>query len=136
MSGSNPNPVKLNRIEENPDPVFCCIFFYFVKFPDDRIYYQVRTTGFLMFLKDLEEKNSYRDDVMKHLWMWTYPGVWIRRQGRQGTSTDDNFLQPRNSTLNVSWTFPVERVSFHSNLKERQSQRMLKLPHNYTHLTL
>ena len=67
MSGSNPNPVKLNRIEENPDPVFCCIFFYFVKFPDDRIYYQVRTTGFLMFLKDLEEKNSYRDDVMKHL---------------------------------------------------------------------
>ena len=25
--------------------------------------------------------------------------------------------------------------SFHSNLKERQSQRMLKLPHNCTHLT-
>ena len=29
----------------------------------------------------------------------------------------------------------LEKVSFHSNLKERQSQRMLKLPHNYTHLT-
>ena len=28
-----------------------------------------------------------------------------------------------------------ERVSFHSNLKERQFQRMFKLPHNYTHLT-
>ena len=29
----------------------------------------------------------------------------------------------------------LEKVSFHSNLKERQYQRMLKLPHNCTHLT-
>ena len=29
----------------------------------------------------------------------------------------------------------LEKVSFHSNPKERQSQRMLKLPHNCTHLT-
>ena len=29
----------------------------------------------------------------------------------------------------------LENVSFHSNPKERQSQRMFKLPHNYTHLT-
>ena len=29
----------------------------------------------------------------------------------------------------------LEKVSFHSNLKERQCQRMLKLPHNCTHLT-
>ena len=29
----------------------------------------------------------------------------------------------------------LEKVSFHSNLKERQWQRMLKLPHNCTHLT-
>ena len=29
----------------------------------------------------------------------------------------------------------LEKVSFHSNLKERQCQRMLKLPHNYTPLT-
>ena len=28
-----------------------------------------------------------------------------------------------------------EKVSFHSNTKERQCQRMLKLPHNCTHLT-
>ena len=27
------------------------------------------------------------------------------------------------------------KVSFHSNPKERQCQRMLKLPHNCTHLT-
>ena len=29
----------------------------------------------------------------------------------------------------------LEKVSFHSNSKERQCQRMLKLSHNYTHLT-
>ena len=30
----------------------------------------------------------------------------------------------------------LERVSFHSNPKERQCQKMLKLPHNCTHLSL
>ena len=29
----------------------------------------------------------------------------------------------------------LEKVSFHSNRKERQCQRMLKLPHNCIHLT-
>ena len=29
----------------------------------------------------------------------------------------------------------LEKVSFHSNPKERQCQRTLKLPHNCTHLT-
>ena len=29
----------------------------------------------------------------------------------------------------------LEKVSFHSNPKERKHQRMLKLPHNCTHLT-
>ena len=29
----------------------------------------------------------------------------------------------------------LEKVNFHSDPKERQCQRMLKLPHNCTHLT-
>ena len=29
----------------------------------------------------------------------------------------------------------LEKISFHSNPKERQCQRMLKLPHNYIRLT-
>ena len=29
----------------------------------------------------------------------------------------------------------LEKVNFHSSPKERQTQRMLKLPHNNTHLT-
>ena len=31
--------------------------------------------------------------------------------------------------------WPQEKVRFHSNFKERQCQRMLRLPHNCTHLT-
>ena len=33
------------------------------------------------------------------------------------------------------WPQDWKKVSFHSNPKERQCQRMLKLPHNCTHLT-
>ena len=33
------------------------------------------------------------------------------------------------------WPQDWKKVSFHSNSKERQCQRMLKLPHNCTHLT-
>ena len=36
---------------------------------------------------------------------------------------------------NSSVTTGLEKVSVHSNPKERQCQRMLKLPHNCTHLT-
>ena len=32
------------------------------------------------------------------------------------------------------WPQEKEKVSFHSNPKERQCRRMLKLPHNCTHL--
>ena len=33
------------------------------------------------------------------------------------------------------WQRKLEKVSFHSNPKERQCQRMLKLPHSCTHFT-
>ena len=36
---------------------------------------------------------------------------------------------------NLAVATGLEKVSFHSNPKERQSQRMFKLPHNCTHLT-
>ena len=41
---------------------------------------------------------------------------------------------PANSE-NLAVAIRLEKVNFHSNLKERQCQRMLKLPHNCTHLT-
>ena len=36
---------------------------------------------------------------------------------------------------NSAVTTGLEKVSFHSNAKEREYQRMFKLPHNCTHLT-
>ena len=36
---------------------------------------------------------------------------------------------------NLAMVTGLENVSFHSNPKEMQCQRMLKLPHNCTHLT-
>ena len=39
------------------------------------------------------------------------------------------------NTENSEVTSGLEKVSFHSNPKEKQCQRMLKLPHNCTHIT-
>jgi len=36
---------------------------------------------------------------------------------------------------NSAAAIELEKVSFHSNPKERQCQKMLKLPHNCTHFT-
>ena len=42
---------------------------------------------------------------------------------------------PGQSPLVISWVLGPGEVSFHSNPKERQCQRMLKLLHNCAHLT-
>ena len=47
---------------------------------------------------------------------------------------DDAMKVPANLE-NSTVATGLEKVSFHSNPKERQCQRMLKLPHNCTHLT-
>ena len=48
---------------------------------------------------------------------------------------DDAALNMPASLENSAVATGLEKVSFHSNPKERQCQRMLKLPHNCTHLT-
>ena len=52
----------------------------------------------------------------------------------------DDAVKVLHSICQQIWKTPVatglEKVTFHSNPKERQCQRMLKLPHNHTHLTL
>ena len=51
----------------------------------------------------------------------------------------DDAVKMLHSIIKQIWKTAVatglEKVSFHSNSKERQCQRMLKLPHNCTHLT-
>ena len=41
----------------------------------------------------------------------------------------------KNCTKKIFTTQIIMMVSFHSNPKEKQCQRMLRLPHNFTHLT-
>ena len=48
---------------------------------------------------------------------------------------DDAALNMPANLENSAVARGLEKVSFHSNPKERQCQRMLKLPHNCTHLT-
>ena len=55
-------------------------------------------------------------------------------------SLKDDAVKVLHSICQQNWKTPavatgLEKVSFHSNPKERQCQRMLKLPHNCTHLT-
>ena len=47
---------------------------------------------------------------------------------------DDAVKVPANLE-NSAMATGLEKVSFHSNLKERQCQRMFKLPRNFAHLT-
>ena len=47
---------------------------------------------------------------------------------------DDAVNMPANLENSAAAT-GLEKVNLHSNLKERQCQRMLKQPHNCTHLT-
>ena len=49
---------------------------------------------------------------------------------------DDAALDMPANLENSAVATELEMVSFHSNPKERQCQKMLKLPHNCTHLTL
>ena len=48
---------------------------------------------------------------------------------------DDAALNILANLENSAVATGLEKVHFHSNPKERQCQRMLKLPHNCTHLT-
>ena len=61
-------------------------------------------------------------------------------------NVDDDNVNDNDKDDNVALSMPanlensavatgLEKVSFHSNPKERQCQRMLKLLHNCTHLT-
>ena len=57
-----------------------------------------------------------------------------KRNSKRGCCESAALNTPANLENSAEAT-GLEKVSFHSNPKERQCQRMLKLPHNCTHLT-
>ena len=103
--------------------------------------------------KDLSEPDNH-DGVITHLELdilecevkWALESSTTNKaNGGDGFSVElfqilkDDAVKVLHSICQQIWKTAVatglEKVSFHSNPKERQCQRMLKLPHNCTHLT-
>ena len=61
------------------------------------------------------------------------------RKGKDLTEAEDikrgGKNTQKNCTKKIFTTQIIMMVSFHSNPKEKQCQRKLRLPHNFTHLT-
>ena len=93
-----------------------------------------------------------------HVWLWEYQRIdafemwWWRRHLKvpwKVRKSNQSILRDVNAKYSLEGLMVklklqyfghlmgtgLEKVSFHSNPKERQCQRMLKLPHNCTHLT-
>ena len=53
----------------------------------------------------------------------------------KGVKSESAALNTPTNLENSAVATRLEKVSFHSNPKEQQCQRMFKLPHSYTHFT-
>ena len=102
-----------------------------------------------LYKKDLHDPDNH-DGVISHLepvtlvWevKWALGSMTMNKaSGGDGIPVelfqilkDDALNMPANLE-NSTVATGLEKISFHSNPKERQSQRILKLPHSCTHLT-
>ena len=140
------------------DLFFCCLWsavnliqsiFYFKIF--DFFYYFTRH---LKLVEDIYKKNLHdqdnQDGVITHLEpdilecevKWALESITTSKaSGGDGIPVvlfqilKDDAVKVLHSICHQIWKTGLEMVSFHFNPKERQCQRMLKLPHNCTHLT-
>ena len=105
-----------------------------------------------LYKKDLHDPDNH-DGVITHLEpdileceiKWALESITMNKaSGADGIPVElfqilkGDALKVLHSTCQQIWkavATGLEKVSFHSNGKERQSQRMLKLLHNWTHLT-
>ena len=107
-----------------------------------------------LYKKDLHDPDNH-DGVITHLEpdilecevKWTLESITMNKtSGGDGIPVELFQILKDDSVKVTALTIPanlensagatgLEKVSFHSNPKERQCQRMLKLPHTCTHLT-
>ena len=103
-----------------------------------------------LYKKDLNDPDN-QDDVITHLEpdilecevKWDLGSITMNEaSGGDGIPVelfqilkDDAVLNTPAHLENSAVATGLEKVSFHSNPKESQCQRVLKLPHNCTHLT-
>ena len=97
--------------------------------------------------KDLQDPDNHNSvvepDILECEVKWALGSITMNKASRgdriQFQILKDDVVKVLYSICQKIWKIAVatglEKVSFHSNPKERQCQRMLKLPHNCTHLT-
>ena len=105
----------------------------------------------ILYKKDLHDPDNH-DGVITHLEpdilecevKWALESITMNKASRGGGIPMELFQILKEDAVKVHMpanlensavATGLEKVSFHSNPKERQCQRMLKLPHNCTHLT-
>ena len=106
-----------------------------------------------LYKKDLHDSDNHAG-VITHLELnilecevkWVLGSITTNKSSGGDVIPDELFQilkdaeKVLHSICQQNWKTPavatgLEKVSFHSNPKERQCQRMLKLPHSCTHLT-
>ena len=106
-----------------------------------------------LYKKDLHDPDNH-DGVITHLEpdilecevKWALGNITVNKASRgDGIPVElfqilkDEAVKVLHSICQQIWKLSTDhrigKVSFHSNPKERQCQRMLRLPHNCTHLT-
>ena len=107
-----------------------------------------------LYRKDLHDPDNH-DGVTNHLEIdileyedkWTLGSITMNKASGGDRSPTELFKNPKKwccesaacnmpaNLENSAVATELEKVSFHSNPKERQRQRMFKLLHNCTHLT-
>ena len=106
-----------------------------------------------LYKKDLHDPDNH-DGVITHLEpdilesevKWALGSITMNKASGGDGIPDELFHILKDDAVKVLYSIcqkiwktalatGLEKVSFHSNPKERQGQRMHKLPHNCTHLT-
>ena len=102
-----------------------------------------------LYKKDLHDPDNHHGvithlepDVLECEVKWTLGSITMNKaSGGNGIPVElfqilkDDAVKVLHSICQSAAATRLEKVSFHSNPKERQCQRMLKLLHNCTHLT-
>ena len=105
-----------------------------------------------LFKKDLHKPDNHDDvitnlepDILEGEVRWALESITMNKaSGGDGIPVElfqilkDDAVKVLHSMCQQIWKTQatgLEKVSFRSNSKERQCKRMLKLPHNSTHLT-
>ena len=103
-----------------------------------------------LYKKDLHDQDNYdgvitdlEPEILECEVKWALESITMNKASGGDEIAVELFQSLKDDAVKMLHSVPanlenstgLETVSFHSNPKERQCQRILKLPHNCTHLT-